>query len=82
MFIGVTEIEVGNKGSTKGKGVEGKFSLRIVCQNYIPFSLDTASSNQTNKKHPKMLSHRMSDTLSISIIKSPAISRIYQEILN
>ena len=29
-----------------------------------------------------MLSQRMSDTLSISIIKSPAISRIYQEILD
>ena len=39
MFIGVTEREVGNKGEKKGKEVEGKFSLRIVYQNLIPFSL-------------------------------------------
>ena len=25
----------------KGKGVVGKFSFRIVCQNHIPFSLVT-----------------------------------------
>ena len=30
---------VGKKGMEKGKGVVGKFSFRIVCQNHIPFSL-------------------------------------------
>ena len=39
MFFGVTEREVGKKGEKKGKRVEGKFLLRIVCQNHIPFSL-------------------------------------------
>ena len=39
MFFGVTEREVGKKGEKKGKGVEGKFSLIIVCQNYIFYSL-------------------------------------------
>ena len=28
---------MGKKGRKKGKGVVGKFSFRIVCQNYIPF---------------------------------------------
>ena len=39
MIFGLTEREVGKKGEKKGKGVEGKFSLRTVCQNHIPFSL-------------------------------------------
>ena len=39
LFFGVTERKVGKKGDKKGKGIVGKFSLRIVCQNHIPFSL-------------------------------------------
>ena len=39
MIFGVTEREVGKKVKKKGKGVEGKFSLIVVCQNHIPFSL-------------------------------------------
>ena len=38
MFFGVTGVtkrEVDKKGEKKGKWVEGKFSLRIVCQNHI-----------------------------------------------
>ena len=34
---------VGKKRRKKGKGVVGKFSCRIVCQNIIPFSLLTHS---------------------------------------
>ena len=32
MFFGVTEREVVKRGEKKGKWVEGKLSLRIVCQ--------------------------------------------------
>ena len=35
MEFGVTEREVVKKGEKKGKGVERKFLLRIVCQNHI-----------------------------------------------
>ena len=38
MFFHVTE-EGWEEGEEKGKGVEGKFSIRIVCQNIIPFAL-------------------------------------------
>ena len=40
--------EVGKKGGEKRKGVKGKFSLRIVCQNHIPFPL--ISMNQIGFK--------------------------------
>ena len=38
-FFGVTEREVGMKGRKKEKGVEGKFSLRVICQNHNTISL-------------------------------------------
>ena len=40
MFFGVTEREVGKKWK-KEKRVKRKFLLRIVCQNHIPFSLES-----------------------------------------
>ena len=39
VFFCVTEREMDKKMEKKGKRVEGKFSLRFVCQNHIPFSL-------------------------------------------
>ena len=34
---------VGKEGEEKGKGVLGKFSFKVVCQNIIPLSLDFMS---------------------------------------
>ena len=41
---------VGKKDEKKGKGVMGKFSFRIVCQNHIPFSLNSYKISLSNKK--------------------------------
>ena len=57
-FVGVkfvvNEWEVGKKGGGGG-GREKKFSLRIVCQNHIPFSIKISGFDLL---FPVLLKHR------------------------